>query len=146
MTAADRRGAPDRRRRPTPILSRYLFVGRRRGGRRDGERLDIYVDRFRWHEWALILGVGGLATADWWWTLQHLERGVPEANPLMAGVLAWGGTAAFSHVKLWCTWLAAAWLLLHARFRWTRALLPLVLVAYLALMLVHREVACLAGS
>ena len=36
---------PDRRKRPTPMLSRFLFVGRRRGGRRGDEKDYVYVDK-----------------------------------------------------------------------------------------------------
>ena len=36
---------PDRRRRPTPMFSRFLLLGRRASGRRDGERRFSYVDR-----------------------------------------------------------------------------------------------------
>ncbi len=119
------------------MLSRYSFIGRRRGGRRAGECVDIYVDRFRAVEWGLVGGVVGLATIDWAWTLLHLRRGVEEANPLLAAVLETGGVAAFSAVKLGVTLLAGLFLLGHSRFRWTRALLPVALVIYAALLLVH---------
>jgi hypothetical protein len=119
------------------MLSRYSFVGRRRGGRRAGECADIYVDRFRAAEWSLVGGVVGLATIDWAWTLLHLSRGVDEANPALAAVLAVGGVAAFTAVKLGVTLLAGVFLLLHSRFRWARALLPVALVIYLALLMVH---------
>ncbi|MEM6289474.1 MAG: hypothetical protein AAF845_20210, partial [Bacteroidota bacterium] len=41
------RTGQDRRRRPTPMFSRYWLRGRRRsGGRRPGEDENVYVDRY----------------------------------------------------------------------------------------------------
>lgn len=127
----------DRRARPTPMLSRYWLRGRRRGGRRDGETADIYVDRYSRAEWLSILGMLTLTVIDWAWTWAHLRRGVGEANPIMAWAYESGGIAAFTALKLGITGLCVFFLLLHARFRRTRSLLPIVLGIYLILMLVH---------
>ncbi len=127
----------DRRKTPTPVLSRYWLRGRRRGGRREGEAEDIYVDRPSRKEWLLFGAILGLASLDGIWTLLHLERGVEEANPLMAWFLEVGGSPAFAAAKFGVTIVAAAFLLLHARFRAARRLMPWVVVIYAALVLVH---------
>jgi hypothetical protein len=127
----------DRRKKPTPVLSRYWLRGRRRGGRREGEAEDIYVDRPSRKEWLLFGAILGLASLDGIWTLLHLERGVEEANPLMAWFLEVGGSPAFAAAKFGVTIVAAAFLLLHARFRAARRLMPWVVVIYAALVLVH---------
>lgn len=132
-----RRQGPDRRRRRTPILSRYWLRGRRRGGRRADERSDIYVDRYSRGEWFCVGGLVALTAIDWAWTLLHLARGVEEANPLMAWAWNHGGAAGFTTLKLGITAIGAVLLLLHARYRITRRLLPLVLAIYTLLLVIH---------
>jgi hypothetical protein len=128
---------PDRRKKPTPVLSRHWLRGRRRGGRREGETEDIYVDRPSRREWLLFAAILGLAGLDGVWTLLHLERGVEEANPLMAWFLEVGGNPAFAAAKFGVTVVAAGFLLLHARFRTARRLMPWVVAVYTALVIVH---------
>ena len=77
------------------MVSRYWLHGRRRGGRRDGERQGIYVDRYTRLESVLIGWIAGAAVADLALTLLHLSQGGEEANPLMAWFLHVGGIPAF---------------------------------------------------
>lgn len=128
---------PDRRSRPTPILSRFWLRGQRRGGRREGETASIYVDRYSQEETCLILWIGGAALADLVLTLLHLAAGGGEANPVMDWFLAHGGPAAFAAAKILMTSLAALYLLLHARFRGTRPGLWGLSVMYVAVMGYH---------
>ena len=132
-----RHASPSRRTRPTPMLSRYLRRGRRLGARRGEEAVNIYVDRYHFAEWAPILALFAMATMDWLWTLRHLSRGIEEANPILAWTLAAGGTAAFSITKVSISVLGCGFLLLHARFRYTRVLLPVALAAYAYVMAIH---------
>ncbi len=119
------------------MLSRYLLRGRRRGARRGIEAVNIYVDRYRLAEFAPILALLAMAMIDWLWTLRHLSRGIEEANPIMAWTLAAGGTTGFTLVKLGVSVLGCGFLLLHARFRCTRLLLPIALTAYACVMAIH---------
>ncbi|MHC4339544.1 MAG: DUF5658 family protein [Planctomycetota bacterium] len=135
--AARRRTRQDRRVRPTPVLSRYWFVGRRRGGRRAGESDNIYVDRYTGLELFLILGILVLSLLDMVFTLIHLEAGGTEANPLMAWTLAWGGNPAFTSVKLVSTLLGLFVLLIHVRFRRVKTLLGLAFALYAGIFLFH---------
>ena len=119
------------------MLSRYLRRGRRLGARRSEEAVNIYLDRYRFAEWAPILGLLAMATVDWLWTLRHLSRGIEEANPILAWTLAAGGTTGFSITKLGISVFGCGFLLLHTRFRYTRILLPIALGAYACVIAIH---------
>lgn len=133
---SDRRLPADRRQRPTPAFSRYWLRGRRRDGRRDGERTNIYVDRYTKWEWTLVLSVLLLSLADLLFTIRHVALGGEEANPVMAWAMQWGDLV-FSLIKLGITAAGLLVLLLHARFRRVRTLLNVALVLYAALLGYH---------
>jgi hypothetical protein len=130
------RGA-DRRRAPTPMLSRYWLGGRRLGGRRGEEKGSIYVDRYTREEVALVAWIGVTAVLDLLLTLRHLAVGGEEANPVMRLALEGGGPGLFAAIKLLMTFSAALFLLLHVRFRGTRAALWGLALLYGAVMLYH---------
>ena len=88
-------------------------------------------------EWALVLTLFGLSVIDWGWTVAHLQRGTPEANPLLLWALEAGGLAAFTAVKLGVTAAVSGFLLVHMRFRLTRALLPVALLCYAGVIGIH---------
>ena len=75
-----RQSGYDRRRRPTPLLSRFTFKGRRRAGRRTEESRNVYVDRFTATEWMLAAGIMVLSLLDLVFTLAHLDAGGREAR------------------------------------------------------------------
>jgi len=127
----DRQHDPDRRRTPTPILSRYWLRGRRRRAR-PGE----YVDRYRPGEWALVFGVIIFCLIDLVLTLVYLAAGGEEANPLMQITLDWG-TGYFIAVKMGITTFGMLFLLLHIRFKRVRALATILLILYAGLILYH---------
>lgn len=137
LTAEAPRAGGDRRRRPTPMISRYWLHGRRRGGRRDGERQGIYVDRYTRLESVLIGWIAGAAVADLALTLLHLSQGGEEANPLMAWFLHVGGIPAFCAAKLAITAGAALFLLWHIRFRGTQLALWGIAAIYAGLIAYH---------
>ncbi|MEL6428284.1 MAG: DUF5658 family protein [Planctomycetota bacterium] len=139
--AADRRGPRDRRARPTRALSRYTFVGRRRGARRASEAGRQYVDRFRASELVLAAWIAGASAVDLALTLVHLRAGGSEANPLMAWLIGAGGLGLFCAVKLAMTTLGSLVLLVHARFPLARFGLVLGATVYAALMVWHAVVA-----
>lgn len=87
----DGRG-PDRRRRPTPILSRWSFRGGRRGmgGRRPGENLRAFVDLYPTRDAAILIAFLFLNLLDAHFTLIYLQRGGEEANPVAVGLLHLG--------------------------------------------------------
>lgn len=133
----ERRTGIDRRERATGVLSRHWLIGRRKVGRRDGERDNIYVDRYGSWDWVLVGGVLGLSLLDMVFTLIHLQAGGTEANPVMAWALAWGGHDAFKVVKVATTVLGLVVLLVHVRFRRVRALLAVAFVVYAGVFAFH---------
>jgi len=114
-----------------------MFFGRRRGGRRGGEAINIYVDRYSRQEWILALGVVILSMVDLVFTLVHLDAGGREANPVMAWFLDWGGVDAFTVAKTLFTLIGVCVLLLHARFQRVRTLFRLAFGLYGLLFFFH---------
>lgn len=89
--AAGRRG-PDRRKRPTPMLSRYvLWGGRRRHVRRAEEREGAFVDVHGAGVFVIVVGIVALNLLDAWFTLLFLSHGGQELNPVVQALLdsAW---------------------------------------------------------
>jgi hypothetical protein len=141
---SDQRGAPDRRRRPTPVLSRYLFRGRRRGGRRGREQSRIYVDRPGPGVVAACVLVVALSVADAYVTLRILAEGGEEVNPLMRAVLALGH-GPFVIVKVGLTVAGAAILCLHKNWPLGRVCLGIALGGYALLTAYHLVVQAMRG-
>ena len=85
---------------------RTVFYGFTRSRRRTLRReLDAEVIFLDWHHpWLFFLAVGTmlLSCVDAFMTLQLLERGMVEANPVMAAILG-HGTAAFAASKMLLT-------------------------------------------
>lgn len=78
-----RRGA-DRRRRPTPMISRYvLWGGRRRHVRRTEEREGAFVDVHGAGIFVIVVGIVALNLLDAWFTLLFLSHGGQELNPIV---------------------------------------------------------------
>jgi len=133
----ERRTGSDRRERATGVFSRHWLIGRRKVGRRDGERDNIYVDRYTAWDWVLVVGVLTLSILDMVFTLLHLDAGGTEANPVMAWALAWGGHGAFKAVKLATTIIGLLVLLVHVRFRRVRTLLTVAFLVYSGVFAFH---------
>lgn len=79
----DRRNLSDRRARPTPPLSRYIFKGRRRRSRRAGDAGRAYVDRYEFRYLLIISVILVLCMADAYLTLTLMRFGGRELNPFM---------------------------------------------------------------
>jgi hypothetical protein len=126
----------ERRRRPTTWPSRHWLVGRRRGGRREGEDADVLVDRYRAWEWAAVAALLLLCLADLLLTLDVLDRGGEEVNPVMRWALE-RGVGTFAALKLGLTLLGALVLLVRVRFRWMRQALLALVAAYVLLIGYH---------
>ena len=126
----------DRRVSPTPMVSRYLFIGRRRSGRRDGETERVYVDRpGPWAVTAFAL-VTGLSVLDAFLTLDLLSRGGKEANPVMLAALSLGN-GPFVFLKTGVTVLGAGFLSLHKNWPLGRVCLWIAVGFYAALTAWH---------
>ena len=88
MREFDRRIHKDRRKDPTPALSRFTLRGRRRSFRRkeDQER-GGYVDRYNSILLCLLILIAGLNVLDALLTMMILEDGGWEINPVVRSVI-----------------------------------------------------------
>jgi Domain of unknown function (DUF5658) len=93
MGRLEKRTGPDRRRRSTPIISRYTFRGQRRNIRRKGDLgKEKYVDRYspRWLFLLILLFCFNGLDCFFTWTI--LRNGGHELNPIVAWLInIWGG-------------------------------------------------------
>ncbi len=82
---------PDRRKRPTPRLSRYSFFGgrRRQGAGPKGEE-GSFVDRYGAGLFLTIAWVTLMNVGDSFFTLYHLQAGGIELNPIAQQLLNLG--------------------------------------------------------
>ena len=123
------RGGGDRRSRPTRMFSKYLLRGRRKGGRRTGERERIYVDRPGPRILAAFGALMLLSVADACFTLYELTKGGTEANPVMRAALELGN-GGFIILKTLVTLLGASFLCLHKNWPLGRKCLVGALLGY----------------
>lgn len=134
---ACRRERPDRRLRPTPMLSRYTLIGRRRSFRRlqDMHR-PSYIDLPHGvHLYALLLMIV-LIAVDTFSTLYILSQGGTEANPLMQWFLE-QGPGWFILAKLGTAFVGFVLLGVHQYVRPARGVVGLLILAYFALAIYH---------
>jgi hypothetical protein len=84
----DRRTFQDRRRQPTPVLSRHTFFGQRRNIRRKEDCLKtLYIDRYSAFIFFFIVLTLGLNVLDSLFTIMILDlRGV-ELNPVVRSAM-----------------------------------------------------------
>jgi len=134
---AERRDQPDRRRRRTPMLSRYtLFGGRRRSGRRGAEARGIYVDRYGWQVSVLILAILMLNVLDAYFTLVFVQLGGKEANPVAQMCLDMGDIP-FILVKSALIGFCLLVLLMHHTFYAVPRVLLAICAFYTVLIAYH---------
>ena len=88
MGQLNRRMFKERRKQPTPALSRFTFWGRRRTFRRkEDQRGGGYVDRYHSGLLFILTMVVGLNILDAWFTMMILENGGWEINPVVRSVI-----------------------------------------------------------
>ncbi len=126
-----KRVGPDRRRKPTPVLSRYSFLcGRRSGFRRKEDRLrGGYVDRYGHRLFGALLGLVVLNMFDALFTHIILDCGGTELNP----IAAWALDAFGSHFVVWklsVIGLCVLVLCLLSKFRAAKAALGVAVALY----------------
>jgi hypothetical protein len=90
-TTNDRRAASDRRATPTSVWGAFPPAGRRLANRRAREhRQPYFVDRFSLAMFITVLLLVGASIVDAVLTIQLIEAGAREINPLMARLLDHG--------------------------------------------------------
>jgi hypothetical protein len=132
--ASQERRFGDRRQRPTPMLSRYSFVGgRRAGSRRKEDDSSVFVDVYGGRLFTLALAIIGLNLLDAWFTLLFLAHGGREVNPFVQKVLDCGPFA-FIVFKTFGIGICVAFLTITKNFRAARIGLITVFVGYTILL------------
>ena len=133
-----RRTVPDRRQKPTPILSRYTLRGQRKDVRRDEDRRrHIYVDQYSLRFFLLLMAILLLGTADAFLTLHHVNvNNAEELNPIMNFFLGIGPRI-FFNVKYILTALCLTVLCLHKNLPIVKYLLGVVFLIYFLIVLNH---------
>ena len=127
----------DRRSKPTPRFSRFtLFGGRRRGGRRDGESENTFVDQYSGRMWVLLVWVAMMNAGDSFFTLLHLQDGGIELNPVAEQMLQ-TGRLGFVALKSFLITLPLAVLCLHKNFSLARLGLWIAAGTYSLLLAYH---------
>jgi hypothetical protein len=128
---------PDRRRRPTPMVSRYTFFGGRRvAGRRQGEKENVYVDVYKPRLVALLLLFFSLTVIDSVSTLIYLGKGGRELNPVAQWMIDQGGTF-FVMAKGVVSGLCLLFVMLHKNFSAARVALAVGFTFYFLLAAYH---------
>jgi len=139
----DQRTIKDRRKQPTPGLSRYTFFGRRKTIRRKSDQQKGgYVDRYSSSLFFFLVAIVGLNVLDAFLTLLILDLKGWEANPVVRSVINIYGTKfwiwKFSIVSVSLTLLC-----LHSRFRLVKeaiiaiGCLYTIVVAYQIFLILH---------
>lgn len=133
----EHRSTADRRQRPTPFLSKYMFIGRRRQNRRATDpKLGYYVDRYGLRSILAVAAIFLLCAADGMFTIYHLRRYATEVNPLMNFALSLG-TAYFLIFKYGLTIVGIFFLLTHKNFLFARIATIGIIVLYVLLLGYH---------
>lgn len=117
------------------MLSRYTLIGgrRRRGGRRDAEDEEVFVDLHGSRLLVVVLAIVALNFLDAWFTMFFLSLGGEELNPLMDAVIRIGPLP-FVLAKSLGIGLCVAVLTVAKNFRFARIGLGIVLLGYSALL------------
>ena len=135
MEENDQRTAEDRRNRPTPALSRYTFLGRRKTLRRKSDRdKGGYVDRYSSALFALLLLIVGLNILDSLFTMTILDQKGWETNPIVRSVIQLHGDR-FWIWKFALVSFCLVLLCLHSRFKLVRGVIIFLSSIYLAVVL-----------
>ncbi|MGZ3524252.1 MAG: DUF5658 family protein [Thermodesulfobacteriota bacterium] len=124
----------DRRKQPTPGLSRYTFFGRRNTIRRKLEQQrGGYVDRYSSSLFFFLVAIIGLNVLDGLFTMMILDLKGWEANPVVRSVIGLYGTRfwiwKFSIVSVSLTLLC-----LHSSFTLVREIIIAVSCLYVAVV------------
>ena len=124
---------PDRRNRPTPMISRYTFFGgRRTRGRRDGEAENAYVDVYSPLLVGLLLFFFALTVIDSVSTLVYLGKGGRELNPVAQWMID-QSSMFFVLAKGILSGLCLLFVMLHKNFKPARVALGVGFAFYFAL-------------
>ena len=132
----DRRSQDDRRHKPTGLLDSILGRARRQKGRRLGEDRNIYVDVYGRREIVLVVAILVLNILDAYFTLDYLDKGGAEANPIAQGLLDLGNSW-FIYAKSVLVGICLLFLLIHKKFSYVNLALTFLCSFYTLLLGYH---------
>jgi len=125
----------DRRKQPTPGLSRYTFLGRRRNFRRKpDQKRGGYTDCYSERLFFILILIVGLNILDSFFTLIILDRGGWEVNPIVRSVIELYGDG-FCVWKFFIISISLVFLCLHSNFGGVRSLIKVTGFIYFAVVL-----------
>jgi len=126
----DKRTLRDRRRQPTPALSRYTLFGRRSSIRRKSDQhVSVYVDRYSSRLFFLLIVIMGLNVLDALFTMMILDLKGWEANPVVRSVMILYGTK-FWIWKFSIVSFCLVLLCLHSRLKLVRGAILAISCVY----------------
>ncbi len=132
----ERRRFNDRRKRPTPILSRHTFIGGQRKSMRraDDKGNHIFVDIYSTRLMIILLSLLIFSYVDAFLTLSLIKAGiVTEVNPVLSFYLELD-TSYFILNKTLLTALSLVILCLHKNVLITRIGLPFAAITYISVI------------
>lgn len=134
LTEFAKRSLLDRRKQPTPALSRYTVFGRRQTIRRRPDQLKgCYVDRHSSSTLFLVVLVIGLNVLDALFTTMILELKGVELNPVVRAVITIHGDK-FWIWKFFIVSICLIILCLHSKFRLIKTVLLGICVIFVAVV------------
>ena len=135
MEDYDRRNLKDRRKQPTPGLSRYTFFGRRSRSRRklDQER-GGYTDRYSAGLFSILISIVSLNILDSLFTMIILDHGGWEVNPIVRSAIELYGDK-FWVWKFLLLFISLILLCLHSNFGRIRTTIKTAGLIYIVVVL-----------
>jgi hypothetical protein len=131
----EKRTLNDRRQKPTPLVSRYTFLGRRKAIRRKSEQgQGSYVDRYSSSLLTLLVLIVGLNILDALFTMMILDSKGVEVNPVVRAVIDLHGEK-FWIWKFGVVSFCLVLLCLHSTFKWIRGVIIVLSSIYLAVVI-----------
>ena len=131
MKEHDRRILKDRRKQPTPALSRYVLWGERRTLRRkEDQKAGDYVDRYSPALLILLISIVGLNVLDAFQTIVLLDLGGWEVNPIVHSAMQLYG----NNFWIWKFSIASAsvvFLCLVSKFRKVKPIIAFLTIVYI---------------
>jgi len=135
LNEGDKRTVNDRRKKPTPGLSRYTFFGRRKTIRRKEEQeKGGYVDRYSSKLFFFLIFIIGLNVLDSFFTILILDHKGWEANPIVRSVIDTYGDKFW----IWKFGIVSTCLILlciHSRFKRVKGVIIAISSIYLMVIL-----------
>ncbi|MEW6001397.1 MAG: DUF5658 family protein [Nitrospirota bacterium] len=134
---SDRRIVSDRRKHPTPFISKYTFIGGRRKiiRRQADKKKYVFVDLYESRLFVTLLFLLILSLCDGYFTIAlSRENFIVEANPVMAFYLEWGHVR-FILSKFLITSVTCIIFCLCKNFSITKFSLGSMIIIYIGIMI-----------